>query len=62
VLAQRVEVYVVDVAGKACKQVGETQDRPLGVVEEFLVSSRAWLTQRRNLFVSEASPLRRSGM
>jgi hypothetical protein len=62
VRTQRVEVYVVDVAGKACQQVGEAQDRPLGGVEELLVSSRAWLTQTRDLFVGEASPLRRSGM
>jgi hypothetical protein len=62
VLAERVEVDVVDVAGKAGQQVRETQDRPLGGVEELLVSSRARLTQRQNLFVGEASPLRRSGM
>jgi hypothetical protein len=61
-LTKGVEVGVVNVAGKTRQLVGETQDRPLGGVEQFLVSSRARLTQRSNLLVGATSPLRRSGM
>jgi hypothetical protein len=61
-LTECVEVYVVDIPGETRQQVGETKNGPLSRVEEFLVSPRTWLTQRRNLFFAATSPLRRSGM
>ena len=62
ILAKVVEVRVIDVPRIRCQEIGEPKDGPLGWVEELLVSLGAWLTQRRYLFVSVASPLRRSGM
>ena len=61
-LPQGIEVRVIDVPWIRCQEIGEPKDGPLGWVEELLVSLGAWLTQRSYLFVSVASPLRRSGM
>ncbi len=61
-LTKRIEVYVVDASRKTCQEIGKTQNCPLRCVEEFLVSTRARLTQCRNLLLGDASPLRRSGM
>jgi hypothetical protein len=38
-LTECVEVYIVDIPWKTRQHVGETKDRPLSWVEEFLVSS-----------------------
>jgi len=62
VLAQCVEVDLVDVPRMAGQQVREAKDCSLGGVEEFLVPPGAWLTQPSDLLLSDASPLRRSGV
>ena len=62
VFAERVEINVVDVPREACQQIGEAQNRSLSGIEEPFVSSRTRLTQRCNLLVGAATPLRRSGM
>jgi hypothetical protein len=61
-LAQCVEIDVIDVPGEAGQQIGETQNRSLGGIEELFVSSRAGFPQRCDLFIGAATPLRRSGM
>jgi hypothetical protein len=62
VFAERIEITFVDIPREAGQQIGESQNRSLSGIEELFVSSRTRLTQRCNLLVGAASPLRRSGM